>query len=130
MSKNYNKEIFSQRLREIKEENNLTNKDLAEILSLNESTISRYESGKMEAKRTTIHVLANHFGLNPLWLMGFANAEKYLEKKTEKKEGVILTEQEEELLKLFREADDTGKGMAMGILMARKQDDCFIKKNA
>ena len=56
----------------------MTAKEVAEIVKLTDATISRYENGIMEAKRTTIKVLAEYFGVNPVWLTGYETAPKYI----------------------------------------------------
>jgi repressor LexA len=68
--------IFGERLKEAREQNNLTIKSLSEIIHLTEATLSRYENGLMGAKRTTINELAFHLKVNPIWLLGY-DAEKY-----------------------------------------------------
>lgn len=70
---------FGQRLKEVREENNLTIKELANSIGLSEGTLSRYENGKMEPKRTTIKVLSEMFSVNPAWLIGYDEASKYSE---------------------------------------------------
>lgn len=77
---------LGKKIREIREENNLTMKELAEQIGLSEGTLSRYENGIMEPKRTTIKVIAELFSVNPAWLVGYDDAHKYL--GTERREGV------------------------------------------
>ena len=65
-----NSEIFAKRLKELIEENNINLGVLAEITDLSEATISRYKNNKMAPKTTTVRIIAEHFNINPLWLMG------------------------------------------------------------
>lgn len=71
-----NKIEFQKRLCDLMEEKNETVYTLAEKLNLSPATISRYSSGKMSPKITTIEVLSRIFGLSPAWMMGY-NVEKY-----------------------------------------------------
>lgn len=65
------KEIFSQRLKGLMEDNNETIYSIAEHVHLSPATISRYTTADMAPKITTIEVLARHFNVNPVWLMGY-----------------------------------------------------------
>ena len=73
MANKYNvtKEIFSERLKELMVDNNETTYSIGELLNLSAATISRYRDGKMAPKITTIYSIANHFNVNPVWLMGY-----------------------------------------------------------
>ncbi len=69
--KTVNKEIFGKRLSELMMRNNETTYTVAEEFSLTSPTISRYVTGQMAAKITTIEQMANYFNVNPVWLMGY-----------------------------------------------------------
>lgn len=67
------KEIIIRRLKEIMEDNDLTLKDLGQIIGITEATASRYLSGVVEEiPRKRIKTLAEHYGLNPAWIMGIS----------------------------------------------------------
>jgi repressor LexA len=70
---------FGLRLKEIREERNLTTRQLAEMFSTTAPTISRYENGVHDPKRVFIQQVANTFGINPAWLAG-ENVDKYVAK--------------------------------------------------
>jgi len=78
MSTIVNKEIFAKRLTEVMEDHNDTIYTLGELLKLSGATISRYMNGKMAAKITTIKMIAMHYKVNPVWLMGY-NVDKQLD---------------------------------------------------
>lgn len=65
------KENFGKRLSQLMEEHNETTYSMAERFSLSSPTISRYMTGQMAAKVTTIQLMAEYFHVNPIWLMGF-----------------------------------------------------------
>lgn len=77
-------EIFAQRLRQAREERNLTVRELAEMINTSAATISRYENAIHEPKSHTIALLAEKLGVNPAWLMG-ADVDKYEVEETHKK---------------------------------------------
>jgi len=81
--KTINKEIFGKRLSQLMEGNNETTYTMAEEFSLSSPTISRYVTGQMAAKITTIESMARYFNVNPVWLMGY-DVSKNLENSSEK----------------------------------------------
>ena len=72
--------IFGRRLKEARNDSGITLKELANKVKLSESTVSRYEKGIIEAKHPTVILLAKTLGVNPVWLLGYPGAEKYLPK--------------------------------------------------
>lgn len=81
MQKNtINKEVFGKRLKQLLSEKNETTYTIAEVLHLSPATISRYSTGDMAPKITTIEILAKYFNVNPAWLMGY-DVNKNLESK-------------------------------------------------
>lgn len=73
MEKNTFKKLFGERLKEMIDKFNKTPKDIADITGLTEATISRYINGILEAKRTTIHIIAQYFNINPNYLLGLTD---------------------------------------------------------
>lgn len=69
--KTVNKEIFAKRLTDLMNEFGETTYTMADRFSLTSPTISRYMTGQMAAKITTIELMAKHFNVNPVWLMGY-----------------------------------------------------------
>lgn len=61
---------FGKRLRKSREEKNLTQKQLADLVFLGESTISFYESDKREPKYEILEKIADVLGVSVDWLLG------------------------------------------------------------
>lgn len=99
------KEIFSKRLKQLMNDNNETTYSIGEILNLSAATISRYADGKMAPKITTIYSMANHFNVNPVWLMGY-DVEKILQNQNE---NTNLSKDEEKLIATYNKLNDIGK---------------------
>ena len=72
-----NKEKFGKRLTKLMEEKSETTYSMADRFSLSSPTISRYMTGQMAAKVTTIEMMAKYFDVNPVWLMGFDVSRDY-----------------------------------------------------
>ena len=98
-----NNEVFGQRLKQLLQEKNETTYSIAEVLHLSAATISRYTTGDMTPKITTIERLASYFDINPVWLMGY-NVEKYLSEINFK-----ISLQEKEHLQKYRQLDEKGQ---------------------
>jgi repressor LexA len=72
-------DFFGVRMREARNDKDLTVRELGEILGVSGATISRYETGEVDPKRTFIAQTALVLGVDPAWLMG-ANVDKYTAK--------------------------------------------------
>ena len=58
------------RLKELRQKNNLTLKELGQKVGMPTNTISRYETGKREPKIETWNKLAEYFSVPTSYLMG------------------------------------------------------------
>ena len=64
---------FNIRLKELRLEAGLTQKDLANAIEVGRTTISEYESGKIVPKQEGLLKLANHFNVSVDYLTGVSN---------------------------------------------------------
>ena len=65
-----NKEIGN-RIRQAREENGLTKKEVAMKIKVADSTIKRYEDGEIDKiKIPVIESIANALNVNPMWILG------------------------------------------------------------
>ena len=64
---------FNIRLKELRLEAGLTQKDLAKAIEVGRTTISEYESGKIVPKQEGLLKLANHFNVSVDYLTGVSN---------------------------------------------------------
>ena len=104
------KEVFSDRLKTLMGTKDETTYSLGDVLNLSAATISRYADGKMSPKITTIYSMANHFNVNPVWLMGY-DVPKKLELKEEPP--CTITEDEMSLLANYNKLNNLGKQEAI-----------------
>lgn len=61
------------RIKELRQNNNLTLKELGQKVGLATNTISRYETGKREPKLETWQRLSDYFNVSVPYLQGFTN---------------------------------------------------------
>lgn len=70
------------RLKMLREDLGMRQKEFAQRFGIDESTYSRYESAKSSSIKTMPHSLiadiSKTYSLNPAWLMGYQNVEKYV----------------------------------------------------
>ncbi len=63
-------QIFCDKLKELRKEKHLTTKELAQILQVRDSTISRWENGKMSPSIDMLYKIAVFFGVTSDYLIG------------------------------------------------------------
>lgn len=73
------KQYFGQRLKELRQENEYTQEDVAKLLGATKATISRYENGISSPGVSEVNLLSDHFEVNFYWLAGM-NEDKYVYK--------------------------------------------------
>ena len=94
--------LFAKRLKESRNDKNVSAKELAEHLGINKSTIHRYESGELKGVKTiTITAIAEYLNVNPDYLIGASDI-KHTAKEAEALMADI-TDDEKMLLEMFRQ---------------------------
>lgn len=87
---------FTTRLNEVLEAYKMGPTELGEKIGKAKSTVSMYMSGERSPKCSTVGEIAQLFGVNPAWLMGF-DVEKYLSDSKSEQE-IALSPIEKELM--------------------------------
>lgn len=65
------RDIFKNRLKELMNYYDLRQIDISNKTGLDKSLISCYLSGKYEATQDNVFLIAESYGIDPAWLMGF-----------------------------------------------------------
>ena len=73
-----------ERIRNLRENNDLKQKDLAKILHCSQVSYSYYEIGKRDIPTTTLIKLAEYYQCSTDYLLGLTNVKKAYPKKTSK----------------------------------------------
>ena len=64
-------ELIARRIREVREDNGLTQEALGRVVGVTKYAVSRWEKGKVENMRREVLVtLSETYGVSALWLMG------------------------------------------------------------
>ncbi|MBQ8322814.1 MAG: helix-turn-helix transcriptional regulator [Clostridia bacterium] len=94
--------IFRERLKELRKNNNLSQKQLADILKTNNSSICDWECGRTEPNIETVALMADFFECSIDYLVGREDDFGVI---TLQKEGFAITEDERRLVEVYRKLD-------------------------
>ncbi|MBQ8781196.1 MAG: helix-turn-helix transcriptional regulator [Oscillospiraceae bacterium] len=100
---------YYQRLRDIREDNDLKQEDIAQMLKMTRQQYQLYESGKREIPFHSAIELSDYFDISLDYIAGRTNNQKRLTK-------VALTDFENEVITKLRRLDDISKGRVMGTI--------------
>ena len=73
--------MFSIRIRDLREDKDLKQKDLAEYLQVHQTTYSDYELGRLNVPVAVLHKLADFYGVSVDYLLGRTAEKKPYPKK-------------------------------------------------
>ena len=75
-------EMYQVRIRDLREDRDLKQRDLAELLQVHQSTYSDYELGRLNIPVSALHKLADFYGVSVDYLLGRTDVtEPYPKKK-------------------------------------------------
>lgn len=95
--------IFSDRLKQLRKQNSLTQKMLGQNLNLGESTISMYELGEREPNFETLELLADYFNVDIDYLLGKSDKTTKLDIYGNHKDNLDYFSDKPELLDLYQQ---------------------------
>ena len=82
---------FAERLKQLREENNLNQTEFAELAGVGKSMISKWESGYCTPRATTIDKIAHAVGVKRQWL-AYGTGDKTYAESEQRKQDKIKTE--------------------------------------
>ena len=62
--------MYQNRLRDLREDKDLNQKSLAELLKVHQTTYSDYELGRLNIPVSALHTLADYYGVSIDYLLG------------------------------------------------------------
>lgn len=65
--------VYMQRLRQLRDEHKLSQKELAQALNVTQTAITYWETGKREPSAEIIEKIAEYYGVNPAYIMGWSD---------------------------------------------------------
>jgi transcriptional regulator with XRE-family HTH domain len=90
--------MLSQKLRELREFNNMTQGEVARILNISREAYSKYENNKRQMNHESLCTLSDLFGVTADYLLGRGEQELFL-----------LTNDEKIIIEKYRKIDNRGK---------------------
>ena len=73
--------MYENRLRDLREDKDLKQKDIAELLKVHQTTYSDYELGRLNIPVAAIHTLADFYNVSVDYLLGRTNTKTPYPKK-------------------------------------------------
>ena len=73
--------MYQNRLRDVREDRDLKQKDLADLLRVHQTTYSDYELGRLNIPVSALHALADFYGVSIDYLLGRTNEKQPYPKK-------------------------------------------------
>lgn len=70
------RETFPQKIKKARHDAGYTQRQVAEVLNLPQSTIAKYETGKLEPNLETLGLMADFYAVSLDWLLGTAGNNK------------------------------------------------------
>ena len=72
---------YNERIREIREDNHLTQQKIADLLHIGQRTYADYESGKTRIPVDSLIILAKHYNVSMVYITGASNIKTEYPKK-------------------------------------------------
>ena len=73
--------MYENRLRDLREDKDLKQKDIADLLKVHQTTYSDYELGRLNIPVAAMHALADFYGVSVDYLLGRTNTKTPYPKK-------------------------------------------------
>ena len=73
--------MYENRLRDLREDRDLKQRDIAELLKVHQTTYSGYELGRLNIPVAVLHTLADFYGVSVDYLLGRTNSKNPYPKK-------------------------------------------------
>ena len=68
--------MYQNRLRDLREDKDLKQKEIAELLKVHQTTYSDYELGRLNIPIAALHMLADYYGVSVDYLLGRTNSKQ------------------------------------------------------
>jgi len=65
--------MYQNRLRDLREDKDLKQKDIADLLNIHQTTYSDYELGRLNIPIPSVHILADYYHVSTDYLLGRTN---------------------------------------------------------
>lgn len=73
--------MYENRLRDLREDRDMKQADIAKLLKIHQTTYSDYELGRLNIPISALHILADYYGVSVDFLLGRTNRKEPYPKK-------------------------------------------------
>lgn len=123
-------ELLNERIKKLREEENISQTELAKEIGIAKNTLCQYEKNKANPSLEIILQIADYFNVSVDYLLG--RADDFGNIVVQSSATDSLTEEEREALDTFRAIPDNTKGVALTMLQAlaprRKEKNASNKR--
>jgi len=103
------------RLRELMDYFNINQTELCNRTGLQKSALSNYLNGDRDPRQDQISLIADPFGINPAWLMGY-DVSMFLEMSATEPTALVLSDMEIKIIEAYRRCTPELKTALHGFL--------------
>ncbi len=114
------------KIKDLRTDKNLTIEALAQKIGYSKSVVYYWENGQRRPNSTALAILSDFFGVSIDYLIGHEEEPKTIKYSPINITG--LTEKEQEILTIFRNASESGKNIILGNARNVKKNDPAFKK--
>lgn len=104
-----NKYIFSENLKKLMSEKDVSRRDIADVLKISYFTVSDWVNGRKYPRMDKVEMLANYFGVLKSDLIEEPT-------ETDSSKTITVTEDEQKLLDLFRKVPESQQQMVLQMI--------------
>ena len=113
--------MIYQRIRDLKEDSDIKQKDVAQIIGMSEKQYARYERGETDIPMQAAIKLAKYYNVSLDYIAGLTNDKKGFNKSD-------LPSSEVDLLKKFRSLSEKQRGIIIGRIEAFTEENAEISE--
>lgn len=106
--------MFSERIKKLREENNISQIDLAEYLGISQQALSKWENGKNEPDNDSLIKIAKYFNVSTDYLLGNSESRSNIQPYENELEKVLFSK--------AKELSEEDKKAVLGVINAIKKD--------
>lgn len=106
--------MFGDRIKKLREENNISQLELSEVLGISQQALSKWENGKTQPDNDSLIKLANFFRVSIDYLLGISESKKVDKPYDNELEKVLFSK--------AKDLTDEEKKAVIGVINAIKKD--------
>ena len=98
--------LFGMRIRALRQQMNMTQQAVADLLQIDRTTYTKYEAGRVSPDQQGLIRLAEIFGCTVDSLLGVDDGEQHPQVASQRQESMLLSGEEQILIQMFRQLSE------------------------